>query len=510
MTGAERLVAALEAHDVEVVFGLPGVHNLPAWEAVRASAIRLIGVRHEQAAAYAADGYARATGKLGVALVTTGPGAANCVAATGEAYASGSPVVVVATDIPSALRREGVVRGVLHETADQAALFAPVTKAQLQAAPGDDVAELFARAAHLALSPPRRPVYLGIPTDLLPARSRRAKTHARPIAPEVPQPDAGALDAAKKLVAAAARPLVFAGTGARGAAAEVAGFAARIGAPLVTTFGAAGLHDSALAPPHEPAIGALWDAADLVIGVGTDLDGVDTQNWAMPRPPKLIQVNVDAADAVKNWEPDVLVVGDAACVASISGRAKPWYERPSIAVEDPQAEQFLAALDEALPPDAAVVCDMCIPGYWVGGYRPSEGLQYPIGWGTLGFGFPAAIGAALSRRATVAVCGDGGFLFACGELATIEQERVPLTVILFDDGGYGMLRHDGGDPFRLHTPDFAALAAAFGVHAEAVRLERLAAALANHVLDPAPSLLIVKAELPPPPTTSPRWYRVRR
>src|SRR3954463_3489349 len=120
MTGAEVLVASLEDAGVRVVFGLPGVHNLAAWEALRSSSIRLVGVRHEQAAAYAADGYARATGEVGVALVTTGPGAANTLAATGEAWASRSPVVVVATDIPSTLRRPGQHRGVLHECTDQA------------------------------------------------------------------------------------------------------------------------------------------------------------------------------------------------------------------------------------------------------------------------------------------------------------------------------------------------------------------------------------------------------
>src|SRR6476646_10734417 len=119
-TGADVLVAALEAAGVEVVFGLPGVHNLAAWEALRESRIRLVGVRHEQAAAYAADGYARSTGKLGVALVTTGPGAANTLGAVGEAWASRSPVLVVATDIPSTLRRPGQYRGVLHEATDQA------------------------------------------------------------------------------------------------------------------------------------------------------------------------------------------------------------------------------------------------------------------------------------------------------------------------------------------------------------------------------------------------------
>src|SRR5439155_25764891 len=127
-TGADVLVSTLESLGVEAVFGLPGVHNLAAWEALRESPIRLVGVRHEQAAVYAADGFARATGQLGVALVTTGPGAANTLAATGEAWASGSPVLVVATDIPSTLRRPGQYRGVLHECTDQAGMFAPVTK----------------------------------------------------------------------------------------------------------------------------------------------------------------------------------------------------------------------------------------------------------------------------------------------------------------------------------------------------------------------------------------------
>ena len=125
-TGAAVIVAALEDAGVEVCFGLPGVHNLALWEALRHSPIRLVGVRHEQAAAYAADGYARATGRLGVAITTTGPGAANTLGAVGEAWASRSPVLVIATDIPTTLRREGVYRGVLHETENQADLFGPV------------------------------------------------------------------------------------------------------------------------------------------------------------------------------------------------------------------------------------------------------------------------------------------------------------------------------------------------------------------------------------------------
>src|SRR3954466_14839855 len=168
-TGAQVIVAALEDAGVEVCFGLPGVHNLALWEALRSSPIRLVGVRHEQAAAYAADGFARATGRLGVALTTTGPGAANTLGAVGEAWASRSPVLVIATDIPSGLRRAGEYRGVLHETDGQAAMFAPVVKSTHLALSPDAVASAAAAAVSAAITAPTRPVYLEIATDLLAA-----------------------------------------------------------------------------------------------------------------------------------------------------------------------------------------------------------------------------------------------------------------------------------------------------------------------------------------------------
>ena len=158
VSGASRIVSALEAAEVEVCFGLPGVHNLALWEALRESPIRLVGVRHEQAAAYAADGFARVTGRVGVALTTTGPGAANTLGAVGEAWASRSPILVIATDIPSTLRHPGVYRGVLHETTDQAAMFAPVVGAAFH---GPDAIE------HALAAAVDRPVYLEIPTDRL-------------------------------------------------------------------------------------------------------------------------------------------------------------------------------------------------------------------------------------------------------------------------------------------------------------------------------------------------------
>jgi thiamine pyrophosphate-dependent acetolactate synthase large subunit-like protein len=539
-TGARTIVTLLERAGVEVCFGLPGVHNLALWEALRESPIRLVGVRHEQAAAYAADGYARATGRLGVALTTTGPGAANTLAAVGEAWASRSPVLVIATDIPSGLRREGEYRGVLHETAGQAAMFAPVVKAAHLALSGERVAGEAAAAIRAAIEAPTRPVYLEIATDLLAAE-----------VPDIAALDAGgavsfsgdldtavaALDAAVAALDAAQRPLIWAGGGARDA--SVGSLAERLAAPVMTTYGAAGVvppgHPCLVGlPPHVEPAGRLWDEADVVLALGSDLDGVQTQNFAQPQPETLISV---ALEPPTNYRVDVSVVGDAAAVtAELAERVRPRDGLDALRARlgdaraaacgalDGAALRFLDAIRFALPADGIVVADMCIPGYWLAGFytpRAPRKLQIPLGWGTLGYAFPAALGAALADAGpVVSVSGDGGFLFACGELATLAQEKIPLTAVIVDDGGYGMLRYDqakAGEALYgvdLHTPDFQALAASFGVTAETVDGldDAFGEALARHVADPTPSILVARTPDPlvPPPNTSPNWYRRRR
>jgi thiamine pyrophosphate-dependent acetolactate synthase large subunit-like protein len=540
-TAGVRVVEALERLGVEVVFGLPGVHNLAIWKALSESAIRLVGVRHEQAAVYAADGYARASGRLGVAVVTTGPGAANTLGATGEAMASGSPVLVIATDIPASIRRPGTYRGSLHETRDQTAMFAPVTKAAELVSAAAEVGDAVIDGAHRALAAPTGPVYLGVPTDLLRQIAPELPAELAP-APVPPAFSGDGLDEAVRLIADAQRPLIWAGGGAlrAGAGSAVGALAGRLGAPVLTTYMSRGLlapdHPWLVAgPAHAPEVGVLWDEADVVIGIGTDFDGVMTQNWLMPQPPKLICINVDPVDAVKNYAADVVLVGDAREVAERLVAAVRPREGAGSAVarlaevgsavaaavdaDDPGAGAFLDILDRALPPEAVVVADMCIPGYWLAGYRRvprARALAYPMGWGTLGFAFPASIGAALGGPGpAVCVCGDGGFLFACGELATVAEAQVPLTVVLVDDGGYGMLRFDqelaGDEPFGVDLlgPDFEALTRSFGIQASTVEGvgPALEDALARAVATPSPSLIVVKARLRPPPTTSPRWYR---
>ena len=285
-TGAQLIVEALERAGVEVCFGLPGVHNLALWEALRESSIRLVGVRHEQTAAYAADGYARATGRLGVAITTTGPGAANTLGAVGEAWAARSPILVIATDIPAALRRPGVYRGVLHEATDQAAMFAPVVKAAHRDAPrpGD-----VALALIDATSAPHRPVYL----EVADRPAGRRGGHAWP-ARRAARPARAAAGAGRALVEMVGGRRAAADLGGRGRGATRAprsprsrSASARRCSRPTARGGILPPHHPCLVdlPPHVEPAGRLWDEADLVISVGSDLDGVQTQNWAQPQPP---------------------------------------------------------------------------------------------------------------------------------------------------------------------------------------------------------------------------------
>ena len=542
LTGAALAVAALEDAGVEVAFGLPGVHNLPLWRELNGSPIRLVGVRHEQTAAYAADGYARASGRLGVALTTTGPGAANTLAAVGEAWASRQPVLVIATDIPTSARRPGVWRGVLHEATDQAAMFAPVVKEAYRVTKPEHAGAVVAAAARTALAPPARPVYVEIPTDLLKEAGEEDGGGDLASPAPLPRADEEHLGRALELLERSRRPLVWAGGGAlqSGAGEAVALLAERLVAPLLLTYSAHGIvppgHPCLLdVPPHVPQVGALWDEADLVVAIGTDFDAMMTQAWKQPQPPHLVAINIDPADASKNYRPDVLLEADAAAATRALAerlserggldsmarrlRALGSEVRAEFAASDPEAMGFLDSIENALPEDAVVVSDMCIPGYWIGGFHRTPAprkLSYPLGWGTLGCAFPQGLGAALAGAGpAVSISGDGGFLYACGELAAAKQENIPLTAVIVDDGGYGMIRFDQdrhGDPREgvdLVNPDFVALARSFGVRADHVDGlgEHFAMALRGHVSMREPTVLVARATLGPPPNVSPRWYR---
>jgi thiamine pyrophosphate-dependent acetolactate synthase large subunit-like protein len=481
VTVARQVLDVLADHGATTVFGLPGVHDLAFWgpaRAERGTDPAPVVVRHEQTAVYAADGWARRSGRLGAAVVTTGPGAANAVAAFGEAAASHSPVVLVASEIPAAAARSGRFRGVLHESRNQAALFAPLAKAVFRPRTPEGVAAVIAEAAATALRHPRGPVYVDVPADVL----------GRPAAAEA-----------------------------------VGALAGRLGAPLATSFHARGLPGSLGVPPHEPEVAAVIGDADVLLVLGGDLDGMNTRNWTMPRPPVLVTVDPAPPADPPEWTADVALTGELRGLLRVLTERvpahEPWFPADLAARVrrglDADASTLLDAVDSR-PDGTALVCDMAVAGYWAGGYaRVTEprGLAYPVGWGTLGFGLPAAVGVASTGVPTLVVCGDGGLVMGVGELATLVQERLPVTVLVVDDGGYGMLRYDqtrAGVEHRgvdLVTPDFVALARAFGVEATDVpALDGLGEALRKALATGAPHLLRVAARLTPPRTTSPRWH----
>jgi acetolactate synthase-1/2/3 large subunit len=352
------------------------------------------------------------------------------------------------------------------------------------------------------------------------------------------RPDDASIAKAVSALSRAKRPIVWAGQGviASDACAELTRVAEVLDAPVVTTYGGKGSiaaeHPLALGlPPHQPEVTNLIAHSDAILIVGSDLDGMQTQGWRLPMPKPRVNVNVVADDARRNYAADTVIEADAkAALTALLDELKPRTQvsapgrvtavraaaHASIrAVRDfADPFRFVQRLAKAVPPDAMVVGDMTIPGYWCAAYlsvaRP-RGFAFPLGWGTLGFAFPAALGVAASGRRAIVVAGDAGFLFAAGELATAVQERLNITIVLVNDGGYGMLRYDQDERFGkrfavdLATPDFVALAKAFGAHARTATPAQIGDAIEWSLSKRGPALIEVGARWSPPLTTSPRW-----
>ena len=361
-------------------------------------------------------------------------------------------------------------------------------------------------AVAAAMRHPRGPVYMDVPADVL---GHEAVTPLAAGPWFEPLPTEADLDAAAAVLADA-RVVIWAGGGAVDAEPSVAVLAEHLGAPVVASFGGRGVPPTAHPltvglPPHEPEVAELIGRADVLLAVGGDLDGMNTRNWTMPRPPRLVTLDPAPLVDPPEWAADATVtgrLGDA--LRGLRDRLPtraPWappslgeQARDRLAADPVSAEAMalVAAVEAARTDETVLVCDMAVAGYWVGGYASAPGprrLAYPVGWGTLGFGLPAAIGPAAAGHPVIAVCGDGGLAMGVGELATLVQERLPVTVLVVDDGGYGMLRYDQarvGDPevgVDLVGPDLSALAAAYGLPATAVPSvgDGLASALAKAV-----------------------------
>ena len=539
-TTAGVILDLLARAHVKVGFGIPGVHNLGFWNALAPGRPTIMNVRHEQTCVYAADGLARATGSLAVAFTTTGPGAANTIGAFGEAAISGSPVLVISSEIPMKNRRDGF-RGVLHEMVDQSSLFAPLAKKvelngkkitlSKSTTSAQEAIDTVNQFIALLSQAPHGCGYVGIPADILNQEFSGSVPESFKLT-ESGNSFSEFISQLKNELSAVKKVAIWAGGGATGVSEKVAHLSEHLAAPIFTSFagrgvGIASAHYLA-APVHEPEIARALADAELLLVFGSQLDGMNTKNWTLPFPARVFVVDADPEIATRNIE-----VSGWLKTSDLSGvmnellqtpPRSPWLDATSLATsvrQRLQSEakskagiQLVSAIESAWPTDGQIVCDMAVSGYWTGVYsdpRRVRRISYPVGWGTLGFALPASIGSAAINKPTLVVCGDGGIAFAIGELATIKQENLPITILLHDDGGYGMLRFDQqvmNHPERgvdLFSPDWQTLAEAYGFAFSETDLENVASVLAERAKSNAPGIVLITEAIYPPRSTSPRW-----
>jgi len=537
LTGGEAVVAALRAAGVRHVFGIVSVHNLPIYDALaRDGSIEVVSVRHEQAAVHAADGYARATGELGVAIASTGPGTANAVSGLYEASVASSPVLLITGQVASA--HYGADRGCFHEAERQLDLLGAVTRTTESVRRVEDVGAAVLRVAAAVTAGRPQPGAVEIPIDV----QQAAADVSIPQPTLTPRlaPDPVLLQRAADALAAARRPLLWAGGGVvtAGASPALVELAERLAAPVVTTVQGRGSipEDHPLALGANAQAAALADVlrrADVMLAVGTRFEEDETAGWTLPLPSRLVQLDADPGAIGRSYAPELALVGDACLgVAGILERLPPSNADPSYAEgarkarEEVEAEgraligrdhaAIMDAIRELLPRSAIVVRDATVPAYMWGDrllpiYEPRTSI-WPTSGG-IGPGLPLAIGAALGTRLqTLVIQGDGGFMLNLGELATAVQHRVPVTICLFNDSGYGVLRtlQDRSTGRRigvdLAPPDFPALARSFGIEAEAVTsAEAFRAALERALGAGGPRLIEIDLASLEPITISAAW-----
>jgi acetolactate synthase-1/2/3 large subunit len=514
----------LETLGAEVAFGVPGIHALAIWDGLRTSSVRPIGFRTELNAGFAADGYARTSGKPAPLLLSTGPGALVSLAALMEAARAHVPVVAIASQIPADILGQG--RGFLHELADQLASFAPVVKWARRAESPEAATELLGHAWNEALRPPSGPVFLEIPVDVLAGETDVAPAEPLPTA-EPPTAGAGALDEAARLLNDAERPVIWAGGGVlrSGAWDELAELARTLDAPVATTYmgkGSFPVDDPLLAGSacDEGAFKELVAEADVLLAVGTELGAETTSQYALELSGQLIHLDA-SPERIGSTYPALALVGDARVTlaellrlverARRDGGARAARVRERITSglgeQDRALERgLLETIRAAVPPDAVTAWDMTILAYWAAAHFPvglPRRFHYPLGSGTLGYAWPAALGAKLAaaESSVLAVVGDGGFLYGLQELATARQHDLDVVVLVVDDGGYGILREYQRDSFGetvavdLEEPDYAAVAGAFGVHAERTDPDDLGDALGRAFAHDGPALVHLPALL---------------
>ena len=538
MTGGQAVVRALRAEGVEVVFGLPGVQIMHIYDGFfNDPDIRVITCRHEQTTAYMADGYARTTGKIGVALVVPGPGAYNTGAAMSTAYAASSQVLLVTGQIDS--EAIGKDFGALHEIRDQLEFMKPVVKWNDIVTRAEGIPEAIHEAMRQLNTGRPRPVELEIPPDTL-ATTAEIDLVEREAYPR-PAPDTQSIRAAADLLASAKKPVIWAGGGVilADAQAELTELAELLNAPVITTAEGKG----AISDNHPLSLGSSaygWGTggdivpqSDVMLAVGTRLGSYRPEPGASPSDgQQLINLNIDEMEFGKTAPVAVGIAADARVglthlVAALRDRNRQaeWDTTALAAIKSrareriqevaPRQLAIVESLRDAIPEDGIVVGGVTNFAAWsslVFDVMQPRTFITSSYMGTLGYGFPTALGAKVGNpdKAVVALCGDGGFMYGMSELATAVQYGINVVAVVFNNHLYGASNRDQARRFEgrvvgteLHNPDFVMLAESFG--ARGIRVPDIAdapQAIRDAIAGERPTVVEVET----PPELDPPYY----
>lgn len=497
-TGAGALIRAIADEGIQLVFGMPGFNTLALWNAlVSHPQIRTVVTRHEQAAALAADGYTRVTGRPAAVIAIAGPGATNTITGVATAYADSIPIVVLTGQVDS--RYVGRDCETLHELPDQRALFAPITSFSRRITAVEEIVPTV-REAFAALRGNRpRPVHIEAPLDVQRATVEGlVESPVRQIAR--PAPDPASVDRAAAVLAAAKRPLLYCGGGAVDAAPEIRRLAEVLGAAVLTTATARGV----MPEDHPLSLGHAWAkvtqkgpaehflrSCDAMLALGASFGGNPTGSWTLPVPENLIHVDLSPAVLGRHYPALCIQASVEAFVPLLLQALEAHHHvatdrqsfhrditRTTTTVQStcpPEVRPILDAIRAGVEREGIVVNDETAIAYnaltYLPVYAPRTFLS-SAKFGTLGYGLPAAIGAKIGRpdRRVVAICGDGGLLLNCHELATVVQEKLTLAILVHNDQGYGAIRHSQDELYAgrrigvdLHTPEMRSLAESFGL-----------------------------------------------
>ncbi len=533
--GADGVVQALREAGVSTVFGIPSIHNIGLYDVLRREpAIRHIVCRHEAAATHMADGYARASGGLGVIISSTGPGAGFTVSALQEAWGSCSPVLMITTNIDAAKIGKGL--GALHELEEQTSLFRTITKATFSVRAGEDFHAVTQRAIELALSGRPGPVCVEVPTDLLAGEVKEPPSLSQGEGRREDSPLPKRIDEAVTLLRRAKQPVIVVGTDAARAdlAADLTALAEALCAPVIVSTPGKGV----IAEDHPLSFGnaarrmvvkEIVPDCDVALAIGTRLREVDAKRRGLVLPQQLIHVDWDDRWVGKNFPPSVPLVGDLRAITQelrrqLQGEPYTGQRQERIAEWRRQADteiarlrqelteiRYLDTIRNLLPRDSALVIDNTQLGYWAEYFYPSyqpNGIIAAKGSALLGFSFPGAIGTkvACPEKPVVGIIGDGGFLYTSQELATCVRHKIGFPMIVVNDNAYGVIGYLQRTAYkeeyesRLTNPDFVAFANAFGVAATRVRSpEELGKVLEKALASGEMHLIELQTEIAAPP-----------